>query len=88
MTSRSYFGKMNLILGSVVPLAMFLVYIECTKLREKMYEAVKEKNIFHLQDTSSVCEVLSNLAGQPLLRDRTHSKMIRIKFKGAGSVSR
>ena len=23
MTSRSYFGKMNLILGSVVPLAMF-----------------------------------------------------------------
>ena len=52
-----------------------------------MYEVLEEK-IFHLQDTSSVCEVLSNLAGQPLLRDRTHSKMIHIKFKGAGSVSR
>ena len=25
MTSRSYFGKMNSTLGSVVPLAMFLV---------------------------------------------------------------
>ena len=53
-----------------------------------MYEAVEDKKFLHLQDTSSVCEVLSNLAGQPLLRDRTHSKMIRIKFKGAGSVSR
>ena len=26
MTSRSYFGKMNSILGSVVPLAMFFIY--------------------------------------------------------------
>ena len=58
------------------------------KLREKMNEDVEEKMVFHLQDTSSVCEVLSNLAGQPLLVDRTHSKMIHIKFKGAGSVSR
>ena len=53
-----------------------------------MYEAVEDKKFLHLQDTSSVCEVLSNLAGQPLLCDRTHSKMIHIKFKGAGSVSR
>ena len=53
-----------------------------------MYEAVEDKKFLHLQDTSSVCEVLSNLASQPLLRDRTHSKMIHIKFKGAGSVSR
>ena len=52
-----------------------------------MYEVLEEK-IFHLQDTSSVCEVLSNLAGQPLLVDRTHSKMIHIKFRRAGSVSR
>ena len=27
MTSRSYFGKMNSILGSVVPLAMFYVFL-------------------------------------------------------------
>ena len=28
MTSRSYFGKMNSILGSVVPLAMFYIYVK------------------------------------------------------------
>ena len=28
MTSRSYFGKMNSTLGSVVPLAMFYLYNE------------------------------------------------------------
>ena len=29
MTARSYFGKMNSTLGSVVPLAMFLSHIDC-----------------------------------------------------------
>ena len=30
MTSRSYFGKMNSILGSVVPLAMFALILHCS----------------------------------------------------------
>ena len=31
MTSRSYFGKMNSILGSVVPLAMFRLNVSRSK---------------------------------------------------------
>ena len=49
-----------------------IFHFECAKLMEKIYEAVEDKKFLHLQDTSSVCEVLSNLAGQSLLGDQTH----------------
>ena len=43
MTSRSYFGKMNSILGSVVPLAMFLFWKGTHPEDPLMSETVQEK---------------------------------------------
>ena len=36
MTSRNYFGKMNSIFGSVVPLAMFLPYLDGDNLMDQL----------------------------------------------------
>ena len=48
MTSRSYFGKMNSILGSVVPLAIFSTYVAKSFFRQlidKRFEHVR--NVTH-----------------------------------------
>ena len=48
MTSRSYFGKMNSILGSVVPLAMFFLKPEQV-LEVPVRRKPREIGIFHQQ---------------------------------------
>ena len=48
MTSRSYFGKMNSILGSVVPLAMFFLKPEQV-LEVPVRREPREIGIFHQQ---------------------------------------
>ena len=60
MTSRSYFGKMNSALGSVVPLAMFS-YLRQPKASEEQRRGEVQDNTFEDRFEFFLSETLSQI---------------------------
>ena len=54
MTSRSYFGKMNSTLGSVVPLAMFQIIFAINTFRETGVHRIK----FHVPEKTETIKLV------------------------------
>ena len=54
MTSRSYFGKMNSTLGSVVPLAMFFIYRDMWMLSECFRSLQTSADLYYLNSVKRV----------------------------------
>ena len=72
MTSRSYFGKMNLTLGSVVPLAMFTFYILQLFLFSSQPRVV---------DTAGPPSPQNGLAGKTEVKKTSNSKDIKNDYR-------
>ena len=75
MTSRSYFGKMNLILGSVVPLAMFLLIFSTFIIFPQKTSSPPSKHFFFFFQTLGSRYNLADLS-------RTICSCLNISFTG------